>query len=168
MLPRAQRDAQQNGRNDAGSSVIDVIDRAILGELARNGRATFAELGRAVNLSPNAVADRVRRLLAAGVVRGVHASIDFGAVGRGLDAYVDVRLHAATDPDEFERRVGAMPAVREIAFVTGRFDYQLHVACEGADDLDYTLRRLRRDAGAAATETRIVLRVTTHFPPIGP
>jgi Lrp/AsnC family leucine-responsive transcriptional regulator len=51
----------------------------------------------------------------------------------------------------------ALPAVREIAFVTGRFDYHVRVACRGADDLDATVRAIRHE-GAAATETRIVLR----------
>ena len=41
--------------------------------------------------------------------------------------------------------------------MTGRFDYHVRVACLGADDLDATVRAIRRE-GAAATETRIVLR----------
>jgi Lrp/AsnC family leucine-responsive transcriptional regulator len=147
-------------------AALDEIDRTILSDLARNGRASFADLGQTARLSPHAVAARVRRLTEAGVIRGFHTSIDFGAVGRGLDAYVDIRLLPSTDPDVFELRVAELPAVREIAFVTGRFDYQLHLACEDADDLDHTLRSLRREAGAAVTETRIVLRVATHFPPM--
>jgi len=54
--------------------------------------------------------------------------------------------------------VALLPAVREMAFVTGRFDYQLRVACLDADDLDHTVRAIRGEAGAAGTETRIVMR----------
>jgi Lrp/AsnC family leucine-responsive transcriptional regulator len=42
-------------------------------------------------------------------------------------------------------------------FVTGRFDYQVRVACKDTDDLDQTVRALRR-SGAAQTETRIAMR----------
>src|SRR6185436_6500154 len=115
-------------------------------------------------LSPHGAADRVRRLCKAGVITGFTASVDLETVGRALDAIIDVRLEPATTPRAFEERVVRLRAVSEIAFVTGRFDYQLRVACLDADDLDYTLRALRRDAGAAVTETRIVLRVATHFP----
>jgi Lrp/AsnC family leucine-responsive transcriptional regulator len=146
------------------SVVIDDIDRRILSALVRNGRATFASLGQEVGLSPHGVADRVRRLQHAGVIAGFSALVDRGMLGRGLDAIVDVRLAPATTPEKFEQQVAALPAVREVAFVTGRFDYQVRVACTDADDLDRTVRILRRDAGAAQTETRIVMRSIGHPP----
>ena len=71
------------------------------------------------------------------------------ASAASLDAFIDVRLLPTTDPEDFERRVAGLPAVREIAFLTGRFDYQLRVACRDADDLDQTVRAIRRDGGAA-------------------
>jgi len=146
------------------SVVIDETDRRILNALVRNGRATFASLGEEVGLSPHGVADRVRRLQHAGVIAGFTALVDRGTLGRGLDAIIDVRLGLATTPEEFEQQVAALPAVREVAFVTGRFDYQVRVACTDADDLDRTVRILRREAGAAQTETRIVLRSTAPEP----
>ncbi len=137
---------------------MDDVDRRIISILRRNGRASFASIGAEVGLSPHGTADRVRRLERAGAITGYTATIDLGSVGRGLDAFVDVRLLPSTDPDGFERQVAKLPAVRELAFLTGRFDYQLRLACRDADDLDRTVRAIRRDAGAAATETRIVMR----------
>jgi Lrp/AsnC family transcriptional regulator, leucine-responsive regulatory protein len=136
---------------------LDAVDRVILSELIRNGRASYKRLGELAELSPHAVAPRVRRLLDAGIVTGFTATIDYGSVGRGLDALVDVRLLSTAKPEAFEEAVAEMPAARELSFLTGRFDYQLRAACVDADDLDHTVRALRR-AGAAVTETRIVLR----------
>jgi Lrp/AsnC family leucine-responsive transcriptional regulator len=139
------------------STNLDETDRVILSELIRNGRATYKELGELAGLSPHAVAPRVRRLVDAGIVTGFTAEVDFGAVGRGLDALIDVRLLSTAKPETFEATAGELPAVRELSFLTGRFDYQLRAACVDADDLDHTVRALRQ-AGAAVTETRIVLR----------
>jgi Lrp/AsnC family transcriptional regulator, leucine-responsive regulatory protein len=136
---------------------MDATDHRILKALVRNGRATFAALGAEVGLSPHGAADRVRRLERAGVIQGYAARVDLERLGRRLDAMVDVRLAAATDPDAFEAAAVALPAVRELAFVTGRFDYQLRLACEDADELDQVVRALRR-AGAVQTETKIVMR----------
>lgn len=141
---------------------MDEIDHRILNILRGNGRESYAAIGAEVGLSPHGAADRVRRLERAGVITGYTATIDLGRVGRGLDAFVDVRLMPTTDPDDFERRVADLPAVRELDFLTGRFDYQLRLACEDADDLDRTVRAIRRDAGAAQTETRIVMRSRTY------
>jgi Lrp/AsnC family leucine-responsive transcriptional regulator len=140
---------------------LDDIDRVILSELIRNGRASYKRLGELSGLSPHAVAPRVRRLLDAGIVTGFTAMIDYSSVGRGLDALVDVRLLSTAKPEAFEAAVAELPAARELSFLTGRFDYQLRAACVDADDLDHTVRALRQ-AGAAVTETRIVLRTRAY------
>lgn len=137
---------------------MDSIDEQIISLLRANGRASFASIGQEVGLSPHGTADRVRRLERRGAILGYTVRVDPGRFGRSLDAFVDVRLLPSTDPDRFERFVRDLPAFRELAFVTGRFDYQLRVACRDADELDQTVRALRQQAGAATTETRIVMR----------
>jgi|SRR5215218_1301006 len=137
---------------------MDDIDREILRTLAANGRASHVLLGRQVNLSPNAVADRIRRLVADGVITGVHAAVDARALGLPMTALIDVRLSPSTTPDDLERTAGELDGVQEIAFLTGRFDFQLRVACRDATDLDRLLRELRASGGVAETETRLVLR----------
>ncbi len=144
---------------------MDDVDHTILSHLVRNGRATFKQLGALVGLSPHAVAPRVRRLVQTGVVTGFTAIVDYRQIGRGLDALIDVRLLSITTPEVFEAAASHLPSIRELSFVTGRFDYQLRAACIDADDLDQTVRALR-GAGAGVTETRIVLRTTPFLRPV--
>lgn len=141
---------------------MDAIDHRIINILRANGRASYASVGAEVGLSPHGAADRIRRLERSGAITGYSATIDMGQVGRGLDAFVDVRLMPTTDHDRFEHQVAELPAVREVTFVTGRFDYQLRVACRDPNDLDRTVRSIRRDAGPAHTETRIVMRAISY------
>jgi Lrp/AsnC family transcriptional regulator, leucine-responsive regulatory protein len=138
---------------------LDGTDFRIVEALVRNGRASFANLGATVGLSPHAAADRVRRLTRAGVITGFTAIVDLERVGRAIDAFIDVRLQPTVPPEEFEAAVGSISRVRDLAFVTGRFDYHVRVACADVDELDETVRAVRH-AGAAQTETRIVLRST--------
>jgi Lrp/AsnC family leucine-responsive transcriptional regulator len=72
-------------------SQLDDTDRRIIGELREEGRISFAELGRRVNLSPPAVADRVQRLERRGVIVGYRAEIDPVALGYPLTAIVRVK-----------------------------------------------------------------------------
>jgi Lrp/AsnC family transcriptional regulator, leucine-responsive regulatory protein len=137
---------------------MDATDYKIVSELSRNGRASFAMLGDLVGLSPHGAADRVRRLERAGVITGYAATLDLPKMGRSLDAFVDVRLMPNVEPERFETFCASLPAVQELAFVTGRFDYQVRVACGNANELDQTVRAIRRKGGAASTETRIVMR----------
>ena len=137
---------------------LDETDFRILRLLLQDGRASFARLGDEVGLSPHGAADRVRRLVNSGVVTGFTIRLDAGRAGRALDAYIDVRLLPKAEPDDFEQTIRSLPAAREYAFVTGRFDYQVRVACVDADDLDATVRAVRQSGGVAQTETRIVMR----------
>jgi Lrp/AsnC family leucine-responsive transcriptional regulator len=137
---------------------LDATDFRIIRALVQDGRASFAQLGETVGLSPHGAADRVRRLRQGGVIRGFTAQIDSDQLGQSLAAYIDIRLSSAIDPDEFERRARRLAPIESLEFVTGRFDYQARVICADADELDRTVRALRRDAGAAQTETRIVMR----------
>jgi Lrp/AsnC family leucine-responsive transcriptional regulator len=147
------------------SVVSSDIDNRIIEQLVRNGRAPFAQIAAEVGLSAHAVAERVRRLEARGVIKGYTALIDQSELGRGLGAYIDVRLAPTSDPDRFERLAWSLPATRAVAFVSGRFDYIVQLACTDASDLDHTVRELRARGGVAATETRIVMRATDRYAP---
>ena len=138
--------------------MIDRIDDQIIASLVRNGRASFASIAADVGLSPHAVAERVRRLERQGVIAGYHARVDQRKTGRGVAAYVDVRLLPTTEPVAFERVALALPATQRVVFVTGRFDFLVELACRDTDDLDEAVRQLRSRGGVAATETRIVMR----------
>ena len=67
---------------------MDRVDQRILEELQADARLSFNELSRRVRLSAPAVAERVRRLEATGVITGYHARVDPGRVGRPVKAVV--------------------------------------------------------------------------------
>ena len=81
---------------------IDAIDRRIIGILTSHGRLSFRDLGAQVHLSPNATAERVRRLQSAEIIRGFHAEVDHAKLGLSLQGYIDVRLRPGTSAQSFE------------------------------------------------------------------
>jgi Lrp/AsnC family leucine-responsive transcriptional regulator len=149
---------QAEGGTSRAKRSMDDIDREILSVLVRDGRTSFRDLGAAVGLSANAAADRVRRLRREGIIAGFTALVDPVAQGGGIEAVVDVKMGPDQDNDGFERAIAPLTAVVEAAHLTGRADYELRVRCADAGELDALLRRLKRECGAADTETRIVLR----------
>lgn len=143
------------------TSVIDMIDRRILGVLRDDARISWRELGELVHLSPTSAADRVRRMERDGVIEGYTVRVDPDALGRTVRAVVDVSLGAGDQVDDFEARLAQRDEVTFAAYVTGTADYSIIVECEGADGLDAFVRWLRADAGVARTETKLLLRVVT-------
>lgn len=142
----------------AETSALDRTDLRILRELERDARISWRELGEAVHLSPTSAADRVRRLERHGVIEGYTVRVDPDALGRTVQAVVDVKLGPG-DVEEFEARLAQRDEVTFAAYVTGTADYSINVACHGADGLDTFVRWLRAEAGVASTETKLLLRV---------
>ena len=110
-------------------AVLDAPDRVILDVLRRDGRATVAELASATGLSASACSRRLRRLEDQQVIRGYRAIIDPAADGRGLTAFVAVRLvrHQREHIQRFQEGAQKIAEVVECHHVTGNFDYLLRV-----------------------------------------
>ncbi len=143
---------------------MDATDRAILAELVKNARTSFRELGELVALSANATAERVRRLQERGVIAGFTTIVDPGAAGRTLVALIDIRLRGPDDAERCERLLATLEPITEATHVTGRFDYQLRVACRSTDELDALIRTLKTKGGVAETDTRLGLRTVIRRP----
>lgn len=141
--------------------MVDRIDRRIVEILRDEGRISWKELADRVHLAPSSVADRVRRLEAAGIIGGYTARIDPRALGRDVRAVVDVGLPPGIDPADFEARLAQRDEVALAMYVTGPADYTIIVDCAGAEGLDAFIRWLKADAGVARTESKFVLRPVT-------
>ena len=138
----------------AESEALDDIDREILAILADDARIGWTELGARVHLSPNAAADRVRRLRRIGVIRRFTIELDQARLGRTLEAVIDVRV---SDVTRFQTGAAERPEVLWMAYVTGRTDFQVHVACAGTAGLNALLSHFRDDLTATETLTTVVL-----------
>jgi Lrp/AsnC family leucine-responsive transcriptional regulator len=71
---------------------------------------------------------------------------------------IEVNMGPSHTNDSFEAAVAKLEAVIDADHVTGRFDYQLRVACRDTAELDRLLRQLKTQLGVVETETRVVLR----------
>jgi Lrp/AsnC family transcriptional regulator, leucine-responsive regulatory protein len=137
---------------------MDKTDRRILELLQKQARISYRELGEQVHLSPNTVAERVRRLVETGVITGFHAQLDMAALGLGVQALVEVKLKPETTAAFFEAALRGISGVVEAVLVTGGHDYQLRVVCSDQDDLVRIVEALRTHAGVSNTHSSLVLR----------
>lgn len=140
---------------------MDTVDRRIIDALRRNGRATYADLGRQVGLSASAVHERVGKLEATGVITGYHAVVDPQSVGLGVTALVGINLTDTADEEAVAAALGGLSEVESCYSVAGDDTFVVKVRVATVDDLERTLGRLRRLDGVARTRTTVVL--STRF-----
>jgi Lrp/AsnC family leucine-responsive transcriptional regulator len=114
--------------------LIDQIDQKIVGELLEDGRLPIAELGRRVNLSSPAVAERLKRLERTGVITGYRAQVDPRALGYELLAIVRVKPGARQLP-KIPELAAEIPQVVECHRITGEDCFYLKVYLRSIDEL---------------------------------
>ena len=113
---------------------IDQIDQKIVGELLEDGRLPIAELGRRVNLSSPAVAERLKRLERTGVVTGYRAQVDPRALGYELLAIVRIKPAPRQLP-KIPELAAEIPQVVECHRITGEDCFYLKVYLRSIDEL---------------------------------
>jgi Lrp/AsnC family leucine-responsive transcriptional regulator len=145
---------------------FDPTDWGLIGALQENARLTFAELGRRVNLSPPAVAERVRRLEDAGVLRGYHADLDLAALGLPMQAMVRITTTNSGECSGYGRRLQDVPEVLEAQRVTGSDSYIVRVAVRSMEHLEDLLNRIAPETGdtftAMVLSTPVPRRIVTR------
>jgi Lrp/AsnC family transcriptional regulator, leucine-responsive regulatory protein len=141
---------------DYDVGMLDERDEAIVAALQRDGRATFAEIGKLVGLSPSSVHERIRKLEKTGAIRGYRADVNPEALGLYVSALVSVMPLDPKQPDDLPDRVLEFPEVEDCHSVAGDENYILKVRTRTTADLEDFLRRLREKAGVH-TRTTVVL-----------
>jgi Lrp/AsnC family transcriptional regulator, leucine-responsive regulatory protein len=119
---------------------LDETDRKIIGELATDGRLTFAELGRRVSLSSPAVAERVQRLERAGVITGYRAELDPRALGYPLTAIVRIKPSSG-QLLRIPELAAEIPEIGECHRITGEDCFYMTVHLRSIEDLSGLLDR---------------------------
>ena len=132
---------------------IDDVGWRIIEHLQRDGRMSFAELGRRVGLTLPAVAERVRKMQDAGVITGFRAEINPATIGLPIAAFIRISVVG----DVFARiakAVREMPEVLECHRGTGADSFTLKVAVESVQHLERLIDKL---TPFGTTSTSIVL-----------
>lgn len=140
---------------------LDRVDRALLRELVRDGRATHAALGEAIGRSPTAVARRQGMLEEDGVIQGYVANVDMHKLGFGTTIHMRVTLESQRKEvlEAFEAAIQASPSVVGCDLISGSADYVVLVSARSLDHFAEVHREeLSRLPGVARMESGFVLR----------
>ncbi|MGC7097753.1 Lrp/AsnC family transcriptional regulator [Amycolatopsis lurida] len=131
---------------------LDDTDWRILEALQLDGRASYADLARAVAMSPSAVTERVRRLEEAGIIAGYSAVVDPERLGLDITALVRLR-YPTGNYKPFKDLLAATPEILEAHHVTGEDCFVLKVLARSMRHLETVTGRI---AGLGSVTTSVV------------
>jgi len=137
---------------------MDSIDIKILRALNENARAKASAISKQVNLSVSAVIERMHKLEDSGVITGYTALLDHKALGRDISAWLEVNLEHPKHFDHFTEKVQRLHNVLACYYLTGDFDFMLHVMASSSEELEAVHQKIKQMEGVCVTKTHIVLK----------
>jgi Lrp/AsnC family transcriptional regulator, regulator for asnA, asnC and gidA len=149
--------AVRTGNSDKNQALLDDTSKAIIEQLQKDGRRSYAAIGKAVGLSEAAVRQRVQRLTEAGVMQVV-AVTDPLELGFDRQAMIGIKAEGSLEPIADE--LAKMDEVEYVVITAGSFDLLAEVLCESDEHLLRVLsERIRQIEGVKATETFVYLKL---------
>jgi Lrp/AsnC family leucine-responsive transcriptional regulator len=120
---------------------LDRTDALLIECLQRDARVSIADLGRTVSLSASATADRLRRLVDAGVITGYTALLSPESLGYQITAFVRV-AYPSGNYKPFHDLLSATPEIIEAHHVTGSDCFIVKTLARSMLDLERITGRL--------------------------
>jgi DNA-binding Lrp family transcriptional regulator len=143
--------------------MIDELDRKIVRVLNTNARKSFREIAKEVGTSATAVIHTVKKLEAAGAIKGYAPLVDPEYFGVGLAAVVAVRFTKGK-LIETQKRIAQDPHVAAVYDITGDWDSFIIGRFAGREDLDGFIKGLLAIPHVDRTLTHLVLNIVKEEP----
>jgi Lrp/AsnC family transcriptional regulator len=146
------------------------LDLRILAILQRDASCSVADLALATNSSSATCWRRLRALEASGVIGPPVRIVNPAAVGRGMDAFCQIRMTSqnAAARKSFQQAMEQVPTIVEIYSISGEWDYLLHLLVRDMADLEHILMtQILEHENVAGSSTIFVMRrvkQTTEVP----
>jgi DNA-binding Lrp family transcriptional regulator len=145
---------------------VDDLDRRILTLLVEDGRRTYDDIARRVNLSAPSVKRRVDRLRESGALEGFTAVVDHGAMGWNTEALVELFYQPGTTLDRVANTLREHPEVVEAWSVTGEADAIARVRTKDNAALERLIMDLQRNGLVLRTRSQVVMSRLVSAPPV--
>ena len=150
----------------AGSIVtLDNMDIAIMTHLQADGRKSFTDIAKALNVSVGTVRNRVSRLVADRTLH-IFGRVNPTHVGFQAPANIHVIIRPPALISAAAAEIAAFPEVSYVAMLTGEYDLEIDVMCRDQAHLtDLLTMRLHKVEGVAETRTHMILRIFKYAQP---
>ena len=136
---------------------LDEVSKKIIEQLQKDGRKSYAEIGKLVGLSEAAVRQRVQKLTESGVMQIV-AVTDPLRLGFSRQAMIGIKCTG--DVSEIAEALSQISSIDYVVLTAGSFDIMVEVVCEDDDHLIALLnQRIRNIPGVVSSETFVYLKL---------
>jgi len=138
---------------------MNATDRQIIDILLRDARTSHAQIAESVGLSRPAIAERIKKMEQAGVIKGFSVILQPEAIDESITAFISAK-HTGILSDAIRQALVELQnrkEILEIHSVAGEDCFLIKVRTEGMDRLNEVVNSLKEPPFEMTTKTTIVL-----------
>jgi DNA-binding Lrp family transcriptional regulator len=139
--------------------LLDDLDKMILKELMMDARQSFRDLSKKTHASVVTVAQRVRKMEKAGVIKGYSAQVSSEELGYEITTVTEV-IVSKGKLIEVERAIAKLPHVCAVYDVTGEEDSIIIAKFKNREELSKFAKEVLAIPHVERTNTHVVLNTT--------
>ncbi len=138
------------------SVINDRIDQQLIGLLQANARTSTADLARKLGVARTTVIARIQRLERQGVITGYTVRLSAHEGEQGVQAFVSLSV-SPKQARQVIQRLSQFVELRQLAAVSGEFDYLAILRAATPQRLDQLLDEIGEIEGVQRTTTSVLL-----------
>ncbi len=148
--------------DDMSGTELDAVDHQIISALREDGRMSFAEIARRLDVSPGTIRERYHRLVQRRFLQVVTVT-NLPMMGYRMMALIGIKVDGSR-LREIARQIAALDEVIYLVLCTGTYDLLAEVVCrDNADLLKFLTERLHSVAGIHDTQSFVYLDIVKEI-----
>lgn len=135
---------------------LDDKDLTIIDELKKNAKLSEQKLARKTGIPMTTVHNRIKKLREEGIIETYTLRLNYAKLGKPITAFVLLKAVEGADQKELLVQISKIPAVYEVAMVTGEFDLLFKARVASMEELNkIVVQGLRRQKNVGETVTMV-------------
>lgn len=114
---------------------IDEFDKKIIQILEKDGRASFLNISKTLEISNTMAHQRVAKLIANGVIQDIKPILNEKKLGYDLASFTGITLEKDYVHDKVIEALKKISEITECYFIAGEFTFFVRIVAKNSDDL---------------------------------
>jgi len=122
---------------------VDDTDLRILAELVNNAKSSFVDISNKLELHPNVVAYRIKRMEQMGIIKKYSVLLDLEKLGLSEQVYVGASLPEYIEKDDLLKHIMEIPQTIRVISLLGNPALMVFIAGKNKAEVDTVISKLK-------------------------
>ena len=142
-----------NNSNKTIENELDNTDYQIIKQLRKDGRKSYRQIAKELNLSVGTITNRVQKLKETGIIKGFQLELNYELLGYTIETVIGLDATGSIDDIISQYHNNIIAAHR----TTGEYDTMLITRFKDTTELNQFLEILRKEECVNKTYTQLIL-----------